>query len=90
MLVHFMSVGKRSRVKVERSIFIPFFCRPIMRQLEPPGCASPRLCSDYRTKGRKYLFESPQRFAGPIRQEFVAERSECVINKAEFSFLISH
>jgi hypothetical protein len=74
----------------ERIIFIPFFRKPILRQLELPIRASPHLCSDNRTKGRKPLFESRQWFAVSIRLALIAGLSECVLDKEEFSFLISH
>jgi hypothetical protein len=61
-----------------------------MRELEPPARAFPRLCSDNHTKAPKPLFESPQRFGVSIRPELIAELSEYIINKNEFSFLISH
>jgi hypothetical protein len=74
----------------ERIIFISVFQKQDMRDLELPSHASPRRCSDNRTKASKYAFESHQPFAVPIGPESVAELCECTIHITKFPFMIPH
>jgi hypothetical protein len=52
----------------------------IVRQSELPARGSLRFCEDNRTKGEKLFFELDQRFAVPLRQKFIAQKSEDTVH----------